>query len=107
MKVLKVNEYLLKWIGFPGFERITGRKRIFVKFQHYIDLISPFMLLGPSLAYFVGHVENVVEATAALYMIGIISMTACTFTCNNLHHVEINSIFNDLQLIVDESMFCS
>lgn len=106
MKVLKVNEYLLKWIGFPGFGEITGRKRIFVKFQHYIDLISPFMLLGPSMAYFVTHVENVAEATAALYIIGIISMTACIFVCNNLHHVEISSIFNDLQLIVDKSMFC-
>lgn len=65
--------------------------------------ITPFVFILPSIAYFITHILDVVEATSAFYMICITGMATLVYSEYWLKRPIILSIIKQIQAIVNDS----
>lgn len=103
MKILRGNINLLKYIGITVKVVADANHRFFIKLANFACIVCPILLFLPSFAYFVIYVEDVAEATNALYMMGILSMCTSTYIFYSAHRGDIEAVLHGLQTISDSS----
>lgn len=103
MEVLKLNRELLKWTGFVDPNLSNPPK--FVTVFYYVNLTFPLLLGAPCLAYFCAKLDDVAEATNALYFVGIVGMTIAKFMLYSRQRENIFEIIASFQQIVEERKF--
>lgn len=96
MKVLTLNQTILKWLGI-----IESPNDIRMVISQYICLISPILLLIPSIAYFLVNFQDVAQATSAFYLICITGMGLLTYLDCLIKRSTVLSIIQRLQQIID------
>lgn len=74
-----------------------------VKLVYYTCLVSPILLLLPSVAYSVANISDVNKATSAFYITCVLTMTHLKYMAFLHHKSLIRSVLDDFESIIKSS----
>lgn len=95
MQIFRTNRIIFGWLGI--FESNDFKVKLF----YCTCLVSPILLLFPSIAYSVANISDVSKATSAFYITCVITMTQSKYMAYLYHKSLIRSILNDFESIID------
>lgn len=103
MKVLELNQRIFQLIGIFQHKESNNTNKFAGNVIKYSCVLFQVLFVIPTLAYFVKNVNDVAKATDALYIAGVVGITASKFICYLGREREIKLIVGNLQNIVDGS----
>lgn len=101
MKVLRLDQETLKLLGIIS--SVDKSYYLQMIISQYVCLVTPILLLLPSIAYFVVNIRDVAAATSAFYLLCIIGMGFVTYSEYWLKRSTVLSLLRRIQELVDES----
>lgn len=97
MQIFRTSRTIFEWIG------ILDANSSKVKLVYRTCLVSPILLLLPSIAYAVANISDVSKATSAFYITCVLTMTHLKYLTYLHHKSLIRSIVIDFEAIVESS----
>lgn len=97
MQIFRTSRIIFGWIG------IFDANSSEVKLVYRTCLVSPLLLLLPSIAYAVANISDVSKATSAFYITCVLTMTHLKYLTYIHHKSLIRSMIIDFEAIVESS----
>lgn len=97
MQIFRTNRIIFEWLG------IFDSNGFKVKLFYYTCLVSPILLLLPSIAYSVANLSDVSKATSAFYITCVLTLTHLKYMAYLHHKSLIRSVLDDFESIIESS----